>query len=447
MYRATNSFTASFTLMLAVLAAIALFSPRPAAAQFQSLYTFTGGADGANPRGSLIQDAQGNLYGTTNGGGSNDAGVVFKLDPSGHETVLHTFTGGADGGFPAASLIQDAQGNLYGTTPGRGNGGYGVVFKLDPSGHETVLYTFTGGADGGSPVAGVIQDAQGNLYGTTPYGGIATGTDGRGVVFKLDPSGHETVLYTFTGGADGIWPVGGVIQDAQGNLYGTAVEGGTAGHGVVFKVDPTGHETTVYNFVGGADGGYPLGGLFQDAQGNLYGTTLYGGTGSSNFPDGAGVVYKVYPSGQEIVLHTFTGEADGGYPQAGVIQDARGNLYGTTYVDDNSGFGEVFETNGLGALTIQGKFKKNTYQAFTLKHGKRAKISILLDHTTTSDQVITMTSSNPSDLANFSVTVPAGTDRVNNAKTPKVNKKAKGHTVTLTATGASDTGSITTTIK
>ena len=155
--------------------------------------------------------------------------MVFKLSPAGKETVLYSFTGGADGNDPVAGVIRDSAGNLYGTTQ-FGGAGVGVVYQLDPSGHETVLHTFTGGTDGGEPTAGVIRDsATGNLYGTTELGGT-----GAGVVYQLDSSGHETVLYRFTGGADGGQPNAGLIRDSAGNLFGTTNSGGT-GAGVVFQ--------------------------------------------------------------------------------------------------------------------------------------------------------------------------------------------------------------------
>ena len=167
------------------------------------LYTFTGGADGAYPNG-LIQDPAGNLYGTTSNGGADGAGVVFKLDRRGNETVLYSFTGGTDGGYPYAGVIEDWVGNLYGTTSSGGAAGAGVVFKLDRRGNETVLYSFTGGADGGYPYAGLIEDWAGNLYGTTCCGGTA----GAGVTFKVDQTGNETVLHSFTYGSDGGYPYG-----------------------------------------------------------------------------------------------------------------------------------------------------------------------------------------------------------------------------------------------
>jgi uncharacterized repeat protein (TIGR03803 family) len=170
------------------------------------------------------------------------------------ETVLHNFATPPKGAYPYAGLIRDAAGNLYGTTNSRGKAGAGVVFKVSTSGHQTVLYNFTGGVDGGYPQAGVIRDAAGNLYGTTAAGGTA----GAGVVYKLDTSDHETVLYTFTGGDDGGLPDAAVIRDSAGNLYGTTSAGGTADWGTVYKLDTTGHETVLHNFTGGADGGLPF---------------------------------------------------------------------------------------------------------------------------------------------------------------------------------------------
>jgi uncharacterized repeat protein (TIGR03803 family) len=209
-------------------------------------------AQGRRPLCSATQPAQGNLYGTTELGGDLNScgtfgcGVVFKKDSSGHETVLHRFTGGADGSESVGSLVEDAAGNLYGTT---GFGcdlscfapwGCGVVFKLDSSGHETVLHSFQGQPfDGWNPIAGLVRDARGNFYGTTYRGGAY----GFGTVFELDTTGKETVLYSFTGGSDGSFPAAGMIRDSSNNLYGTDVSGGSPGCGgqgcgVVFKVTP-----------------------------------------------------------------------------------------------------------------------------------------------------------------------------------------------------------------
>ncbi len=245
------------------------------------LYSFTGGADGANPEAGLVRDPDGSLYGTTIAGGSG-SGVVFKVDSNGTETVLHTFTSGADGGYPQAGLIRDLNGDLYGTTSGGGSPGPGVVFKLDTTGAETVLYTFTGGADGGTPYGGLVRDSAGNLYGSTLQGGVTTGSQGYGVVFKLDAAGTETVLYTFTGGSDGASPYAGLVRDSAGNLYGTTYGGGRA-------FGNTGAETVLHTFAGGTGGAKPQAGLIRDAKGNLYGTTVFGGSG------GNGVVFKLTP--------------------------------------------------------------------------------------------------------------------------------------------------------
>lgn len=198
--------------------------------------------------------------------------------------------------MPYAGLIMDARGNLYGTTfssdaPAQGNG---VVFKLDPAGSETVLYTFTGGRDGEWPQAALIMDAAGNLYGTTLYGGNPNCYSGQGcgTVFKVDPSGHETVLLSFTGGSDGAVPAASLIMDQQGNLYGTTVNGGAYGWGTVFKLNPSGNETVLYSFTGGNDGKQPMGGLVMDAANNLYGTT-YGGGASNNCFGTCGTVFKL----------------------------------------------------------------------------------------------------------------------------------------------------------
>ncbi len=325
------------------------------------LYSFMGGADGAVPTGGLIRDAAGNLYGTTIFGGGRDCGgsgcgTVFKLDTTGKETVLHLFKGSkTEGVNPGSGVIRDAAGNLYGTTQAGGDalfcrGGCGTVFKLDTAGEVTILYRFTGRTGGGPASGGLVRDPAGNLYGTTPNGGVfqnncktASGR-GCGAVFKIDTTGKETVLYSFTGGTDGWFPVGGVVRDAAGNLYGMTNGGGDFncnpgfGCGTVFKVDTTGKETVLHNFAGAADGELPWGGLIRDAAGNLYGATPYGGGEVSE-----GTVFKVDTTGKETVLYTF-GNADiAAFPLAGVSRDAAGNLYGTTSGGGTFRSGTVFK--------------------------------------------------------------------------------------------------------
>jgi uncharacterized repeat protein (TIGR03803 family) len=323
---------------------------------FRLLHAFRGGADGANAYTSLVQDSAGNFYGTTSSGGSARRGTVFKIDTTGNETVLHSFTGGADGESPAAGLVLDPAGNLYGTTGYGGSSGLGTVFKVDTSGNETVLYNFTGGIggpDGANPLAGVILDPAGNLYGTTYLGGAS----GAGTVFEVDTNGKETVLYSFAGGVDGAISGAELVRDPAGNLYGTTLYGGPSDGGTVFKLDTSGKEIVLHSFTGSAtgDGANPYAGLFRDAAGNLYGTTYYGGV-SGNCTDGCGTVFKLDTTGKETVLHSFVGRADGANPAAGLIRDPVGNLYGTTAYGGRSGFGTVFKLDPNGKETLLHSF-------------------------------------------------------------------------------------------
>ena len=307
------------------------------------LYSFTGGADGCQPFAGLVGDPSGNFYGTTVSGGAYNGGVIFKLDSSGHETVLYNFSPWSGGGSqPRSNLIRDAAGNLYGTAASGGASGAGVVFKLGADGSETTLYNFTGGADGSTPVGTLARDAAGNFYGATDNGGASK----AGVVFKIDAAGHESTLYTFTGGLDGGYPAGGVILDPQGNLYGTTTWGGSTYYGVVFELDPTGHEKVLYSFTGGIDGAEPWAGVVRDPAGNLYGTTSSGGA------SGFGVVYQLTLGGQEEVLHSFAGGADGSMPAAGVILDRAGDLYGTTSQGGVSDGGVVYKIDAGGNETV-----------------------------------------------------------------------------------------------
>jgi uncharacterized repeat protein (TIGR03803 family) len=304
-------------------------------------------ADGESPDlGYLFRDGAGNLYGTTSFGGAYESGTAFRVSPAGKEAVF-SFTGGANGGFPAAGLVPDAAGNLYGTTLARGSGclphGCGMVFKLNSAGKETVLHSFTGTPDGDEPLAGLVRDNAGNFYGTTLQGG----TSGVGTVFKVSSSGEEIVLYSFcsvSGCADGSGPWGDLVLDSAGNLYGTTFQGGALNYGTVFKVDPTGQETVLYSFCSQdcTDGALPLDGLVRDSVGNFYGTTQSGG---ANF---YGTVFKLDTTGKETVLYSFSGYSDGGVPYAGLVMDSGGNLYGTTsqggiYFSGLAGYGTVFK--------------------------------------------------------------------------------------------------------
>ncbi len=246
-----------------------------------------GGTWIAGQYGGVVMDGAENLYGTTFGGSAGNNGTVFKISAAGTESVLHSFAGGtADGSGPLAGLIIDSSGNLYGTTQFGGTYGFGTVFEISPGGTETILHSFAGGTtDGLGPRAGLVMDSAGNLYGTT----VAGGTKGDGTVFELSPNGTETILHSFTGGtSDGSGPLAGLIIDSAGNLYGTTAYGGTNGNGTVFRIDPNGAETVLYSFTGGAsDGANPVGDLVMDNTGNLYGTTAYGGA------SGGGTVFKI----------------------------------------------------------------------------------------------------------------------------------------------------------
>jgi uncharacterized repeat protein (TIGR03803 family) len=339
-----------------------------------TLYAFTGPADGSEPYGGPILDAAGNLYGTTSGGGifcggGRQCGTVFKLTPNSDgswtESLLHSFTGGADGVVPFAGLILDAAGNLYGTTVLGGGatkcfGGCGTVFKLklnlDGSWTESVLYSFTGGEDGWGPEAGLIFDTFGNLYGTTSRGGHSRCKLSYGTVFELTPnpdgSWKEKVLHSFNA-TDGSAPVAGLILDAAGALYGTTFGGGNLstcdhngqrGYGVVFKLTPksdgTWKETVLHTFTN-HPAANPLGGLIFDTAGNLYGTTTNGG------PADHGAIFKLTPNSNGgwgySVLRVFQGKPAAN-PFGSLVLDKAGNVYGTT---ENCGeldcYGTVFE--------------------------------------------------------------------------------------------------------
>jgi uncharacterized repeat protein (TIGR03803 family) len=318
--------------------------------------------DGSFPNAGLIGDLSGNLYGTTTQGDATNDGLVFKLDSSGYYSVLYNFCSQAncaDGGGPYAGLVEDASGDLFGTTYGGGAAGGGTVFRIDSAGNHTVLYSFCSQAncaDGGFPLAGLIEDASGNFFGTT----LGGGTNRWGAVFKLDSAGNYSTLYSFCSQAncaDGSQPTAGVIQDGSGNLYGTTSLGGVNNGGVVFKLDSAGTYTVLYSFCSQTnctDGETPYAGLIEDSAGNLYGTTYFGGVSVSPDNLGSGVVFKVDGTGGYSVLYNFCSQTncvDGASPwYAGLIEDASGNLYGTTAYGGTYSEGTVFKLSlGSGA--------------------------------------------------------------------------------------------------
>ena len=302
--------------------------------------------DGALPNANLIRDKSGTFYGTVAYGGSpacggNGCGAIFSLDRTGNLTLLYVFTGGTDGQGPYAGLIRDPAGNFYSVAYAGGTSkpcgltiGCGTVFKLDATGKLTVLHIFTGGTDGANPYSALIRDPAGNLYGTASRGGNTN----SGTAFKLDPGGNFTVLHSFGGtGQDGAVPYAALIRDAAGNFYGTTMAGGRYRFGTVFKLDPAGNETVLYAFTGGADGQSPWANVVMDKNGNLFGTTAFGGV------YGDGTVFELDPTGKETVLHSFDSPIDGNAVIAPLILDSAGNLYGTADEGGFYGYGTVFE--------------------------------------------------------------------------------------------------------
>ena len=328
---------------LLVITLASLGTPHAGAQTFTSVYTFTG-PDGSGPRSGLIRDKAGNLYGTTEGGGTGGKlGTVYKIDSSGQETVLHSFSG-PDGSTLFARVLLDSAGNLYGTTMAGGANGKGTVFKIASDGTFSTLYSFAGGADGSTPRAGLTRDAAGNLYGATETGGQFS----SGTIFKIDATGNKTVLHDFAGAPDGVDPAADLIRDSAGNLYGTTVRGGTFDLGTVFKVDVSGQETVLYSFgASPSDGSNPYGSLVMDSSGNFYGTT----TTSVAMPYN-GTVFKLDSAGNETVLKNFNHtRADGKNPVPGLVLDANGNLYGVCNLGGSLNEGTVFK------ITVNGNFK------------------------------------------------------------------------------------------
>jgi hypothetical protein len=317
-----------------------------------------GGTDGANPFAGLISDSLGTFYGTTELGDAYGLGNVFYLYRSG-STWLHgtiwAFGNGSDGQFPLGDLIRDSSGNLYGTTWGGGVSGWGTVFELSFNGFdwtESIIHTFTGGGDGGNPRAGLLLRS-GTLYGTASQGaGTGCGGAGCGTVFELAPNGggwNFSTLYTFAGGSDGGQPWGSLIAGSGGALYGTTTANGAGGWGTVFNLTQSGGvwtENVLHSFTGGSDGGTPYAALLWNGSGGLYGTAAYGGNSGCFKDRGCGTVFELTQSGgvwSETVLWNFGGSGDGGNPQGGVILDKSGNLYGTATRGGTYANGAVWE--------------------------------------------------------------------------------------------------------
>jgi uncharacterized repeat protein (TIGR03803 family) len=369
--------------------------------------------DGASPYAALIQADGGNFYSTAYNGGANDDGTIFEITPNGSLTTLHSFDL-TDGAFPYAALIQAADGDFYGTTPGGGVTGsdYGTIFEITPEGTLTTLHSFcsqTGCPDGGGPTA-LVEAIDGNLYGTTSYGGASGAcTLGCGTVFKITPGGTFTSLHSFSG-TDGSSPGAALVQATDGSLYGTTESGGAStsctlggfiGCGTIFKITSSGTLTTLYSFCSQsacADGEFPAAGLVQATAGNLYGTTPNGGA------NGYGTVFKMTRSGTLTTLYSFcsqSGCADSESSYSALIQVTNGKFYGTTGGGAN-GLGAVFGLSvGLGPFVktqpISGKVGK---PVIVLGTSLTAATSVTFNGTAAAFRVVSKSA--------ISTTVPAG---------------------------------------
>ena len=299
-------------------------------------FYINGGNIGIFPTGALTQDAAGNIYGVAEGG-SGGAGVIYKLSPQAKQTILFAFQGGlhpTNPVEPAGGVLLGKNGDIFGAAEfGIQQAcavGCGSIFRLDAAGVMHSLHVFTGGVDGGNPIGPLVQDAAGNLYGVAQSGGnlacpefFLTAGKGCGVVFRIAKDRTFTVLHTFAGGADGAIPKGGLLLDKNGNLFGTAVEGGFAQNGTVYEISSDGIYTVLHRFTK-PEGKNPNGGLVEDESGNIFGTTQLGGNQS------LGTVFEMSAEGSVRVLHNFQGLEDGARPLAGLFRDGAGNLYGTT---------------------------------------------------------------------------------------------------------------------
>lgn len=318
---------------------------------FTTLLSFNG-TDGNKSFAALVQGKNGSLYGTTYFGGAKDDGEVFQITATGKLSTLHSFcstSGCADGEYSYATPVQGADGNFYGTTYLGGSKGDGTVFKMSPSGALTTLHSF-GGSDGSQPLAGLVAGSDGNFYGTTNLGG----SHNSGSVFKITPTGEFTTLHNFcskTACADGQNSYAGLIEATDGNLYGTTLAGGSHGDGTVFKVSQRGTFSILYSFCshgGCADGEFPQTGLVQASNGNLYGTTILGGA------YGSGTIFELTLSGTLTTLYNVcpqSGCPDGNYLYAALIQAKDRNLYGIMQVGGAHSSGTIFKITLSGVLT------------------------------------------------------------------------------------------------
>jgi uncharacterized repeat protein (TIGR03803 family) len=353
-FRSLNFRSLNFRAALAVAAITFSLAVCAQAQTFTTLANFSGGNGEYPYYGSLIQATNGNYYGTAHDGGKYGGGVVFKVTPAGKLTDIYNFctqTNCTDGRNPWSALVLGSDGNFYGTTNVGGSNSNGTIFKMTIGGKLTTLYSFcpTGGVctDGLYPV-GLVQASNGNFYGTTSNGGVT----GGGTLFEISSAGKFKLLYTFCSKnncTDGYYPLSGPMQASNGNLYGTTNLGGNNRSGTVYEITPTGLFKTLYSFCAQAncaDGQGPFGGLTQDSSGNLYGTTQFGGANN-----GVGTVFEITTTDQLIVLHSFD-VTDGAYPLAPPIQGSDGNFYGAANEGGtNSSDGTIYEITSAGVFS------------------------------------------------------------------------------------------------
>jgi len=345
-----------FSILIALVTV--LIAPSVRAQNFKVLHRFGQPPDGNSPVGLLTLDSTGTIYGATAYGGDSSCnngnqvgcGVVYTISSDGKENILYTFHSNPDANSPNGGLLRGSESVFYGTAEG-GPSNLGTIYEVDKHGNETTLFNFPSFVEGAVTGGALVPGAPGVFYGITEAGGNSACFGGCGVVYRFDTNGKETTLHSFAG-PDGNLPRDGVIRDTEGNLYGVTQQGGAANFGVVYKIDPAGKEKVLHSFKAGSDGAYPESGLVPDASGNLYGTTSQGGRSGCKPYHGCGTVFKLTKSGKEVILHRFTGGADGSYPAGEPLAfDGSGNLYGTT-AGGGSGFGVVFElVNSSGRYT------------------------------------------------------------------------------------------------
>jgi uncharacterized repeat protein (TIGR03803 family) len=354
--RSARAFAMSFRricgLTVAVVCQLGLLIASPAlkaqTATESTLYSFTGGADSTSPAAGLIQAGDGNLYGMTLGNLVTDFGSIFQITPSGTLTRLYSFSGGSDGATPLASVIQGSDGGFYGTTYGNILGAVpteGSAFRLPFGSTATdTLFTFTGDANGAYPSSALVESSDGSYYGTTSGGGVG------GTIFRIAPAGTLTTVYSFSSsGFNGSAPSNPPVEFTDGNFYGTTSGGGSSQFGVFYQLTPAGGYSVLYNFTGTGDGASPAGTLVAGSDGNFYGAT--GANGSVTTPDLNGTIYKMTPGGALTTLHVFNGTTDGVGP-TGLFLGSDGNLYGTTNGGGANGNGTFFEITTSGTFTV-----------------------------------------------------------------------------------------------